>query len=368
MTTPDLINLFDYEAVARERLGQDAYDYYASGATDEITLRENRTAFDRIRLLPRVLVDVSHRDLSTTVLGEAVSMPVLVAPTAFQRLAHPEGEMATARAAARFRTLMVLSGLSNTTLEDVAHAADGPKWFQLYVYRDRELTRALAQRAEAAGYKALCVTVDAPALGRRERDMRNRFALPDNLVIANVLDALGKEMTEGQAQSSLAVYFRRLLDQSLTWETITWLRSVTSLPIVIKGIHHPDDARLAVEHGADAIVVSNHGARQLDSVPAAIDMLPAIVNAVHGGLEVYMDGGVRRGTDVVKALALGARAVLVGRPILWGLAAAGEEGAARVLELLRAEVDLAMALCGARRPADIGPNIIWRSHSPITLQ
>jgi 4-hydroxymandelate oxidase len=362
MTRPEPLNLFEYEALAREHLPQAAYDYFASGAGDEITLRENRAAFDRLRLLPRILVDVSERDMSTTALGQPVSMPVLVAPTAFQRLATPDGELATARAAAQAGTLMVLSGLSNTPLEEAARATDGPKWSQLYVYRDRGLTRSLVQRAEAAGYAAICVTVDAPLLGRRERDVRNRFALPEGLVIANVMDALGKEMlATTEPGSSLAAYFARLLDQSVTWKDIAWLRSITRLPVVLKGIHHPDDARLAVEHGVDGVIVSNHGARQLDTVPAAVDMLPAVADAVEGRMEIYMDGGVRRGTDVVKALALGARAVLVGRPVLWGLAAEGEEGVVKVLTLLRAEVDLAMALCGVRRLSEIGPGVIWRS-------
>ena len=343
---PEPVNLFEYEALARKCLSQATYDYYAGGAGDEVTLRENRSAFDRLQLLPRVLVDVSHRDLSTTVLSQPIALPILIAPTAFHRLACPEGEIATARAAAKVGTVMVLSTLSNTTLEEVARASEAPLWFQLYIYKDRGLTQALVERAEAAGYKALCVTVDAPLLGRRERDVRNRFSLPPDLAIANIPAHAGERLPDVAGSSALSTYFSRLLHQSLTWDDVEWIQGITSLPVVLKGIHHPEDARLAVERGVSGIVVSNHGARQLDTVPATIDMLPAIADVVQEQGELLLDGGVRRGTDVLKALALGAMAVLVGRPVLWGLAVDGQMGAAQVLRLLQAEIDLAMALCG----------------------
>ena len=351
------VNLFDFERLAQERLDPTAFDYFYGGAGDEITLRANRTAFDRLQLLPRVLVDVSQRDISTTVLGSPISFPVLIAPTAFHRLAHPDGEIATTTAARDAGTIMVLSSLSNTPLEEVA-AVGGGRWFQLYVYRDRELTRDLVARAESAGYTAIVLTVDAPVLGRRERDVRNRFSLPEGLGVANVVPRGYGRLPEGSGGSGLAAYFASLLGSSLNWRDVEWLRGITSLPLVLKGIHRPDDAVRAIEHGAGGIIVSNHGARQLDTAPASIDMLPPIVEAVAGRVEVMMDGGVRRGTDVVKALALGARAVLVGRPVLWGLAVGGAEGVSQALSLLREELDLALALCGCSSVADVERSLV----------
>lgn len=340
------INVYDFEAVARERLPGATYDYFASGANDEITLRENHTAYDRLKLRYHVLVDVSQRDLMTTVLGQRISMPILVAPTAFQRLAHPEGELAMARAAGAAGTLMVLSTISNYSVEEVAAAATGPLWFQLYVFRDRAATENLIRRVEAAGYGALVLTVDAPILGRRERDARNGFQLPPGLPLDSLSRAQVGDLPKPVADSGLAAYFSALLDPSLTWKDVDWLRSFTRLPIVIKGIARGDDAREAVAHGASAVIVSNHGGRQLDTAPATIEVLPEVVDAVGGQMEVLIDGGIRRGTDVVKALALGGRAVLIGRPVVWGLAVDGEKGACRVLEMLRAELDGALALCG----------------------
>lgn len=356
--TSEPVNLFDFEALARERLPSTAYDYYSSGANDEITLRENHAAYDRLRLRYRVLIDVSQRDLGTTVLGERVSMPILIAPTAFHRMAHPDGEPGTARAAGRAKTLMVLSTLSNTSVEEVAAAATSPWWFQLYVYRDREATRTLVQRVEGAGSKALVLTVDAPLLGRRERDVRNRFQLPPGLSIENLAGAGKADLPSGVADSGLAAYFAALLDPSLTWADVDWLRSITSLPIVIKGIVRGDDADRAMQHGAAAVIVSNHGGRQLDTAPATIEVLAEVVEGVRGRGEVYVDGGIRRGTDAFKALALGAQAVLIGRPVLWGLAAGGEDGVYQVLELLRAELDLAMALAGAPTLRDIMRDLV----------
>ena len=361
MTTP--INLFEYELRARANLPRAAFDYYVSGAHDELTLVENRAAFDRIRLLYRVLVDVGQRDAATSVLGSRVSMPVLLAPTAFHRLAHPEGELATVRAAGRAGTIMILSSLSNTDVEDVCAAATGPVWFQLYVYRDRAATEGLVQRAEAAGCSAIVLTVDAPLLGCRERDVRNRFHLPEGLSVKNMLPAGYGEVAE-QAGSGLAAYFASLIDPTLQWDDIAWLRSTTSLPIVLKGIVRADDAARAVRVGAAAIVVSNHGGRQLDGSIATIDALPAIADAVDGRIEILLDGAIRRGTDVVKALALGAKAVCVGRPVLWGLAAAGQAGVEHVLTLLRDELDLAMALCGAPAISALTQDLILRPGRP----
>jgi 4-hydroxymandelate oxidase len=357
----NLINVFDYEKTAREKLSREAYDYYASGAQDEVTLRENRAAYERLSLAYRVLVDVSRRDLTTAVLGQPVSMPLLVAPTAFHRLAAPEGELATARAAGEVGTIMILSTLSTSSIEAVVSAASGPIWFQLYVYRDRKATEGLVRRAEAAGCRALVLTVDAPLLGRRERDVRNRFRLPPGLSVANLLPEGYGDVLPAPADSGLAAYVASFLDPALTWRDVAWLRSITELPVLVKGIIRPDDALRAAEAGAAGIIVSNHGGRQLDTAPATIQVLPEIVDAVtsHGlTLEILVDGGVRRGTDIVKALALGARAVLVGRPVLWGLAADGEAGAASVLRLLRDELDLAMALAGTPTIADITRDLV----------
>jgi isopentenyl diphosphate isomerase/L-lactate dehydrogenase-like FMN-dependent dehydrogenase len=275
----ELVSVFDYEAAARKILPKTTYDYYRSGANDEITLRENHDAYERIQLHPRVLIDISKPDLSTRILGQEVAMPILVAPTAFHRLAHPEGEVATVRAAGQAGTIMIFGTLSNSSFEEVMPEATGPVWFQLYVYKDREATLSLVQRAESHGCTAIALTVDAQVWGRRERDIKNRF-------------------------------------------------------------------RLAIDHGAAGVIVSNHGARQLDTVPATIDVLPGIVEAVDGKIEVLIDGGIRRGTDVFKAIALGAKAVAVGRPIIWGLAVDGQQGARRVLDLLRKDFQLTMKLCG----------------------
>lgn len=359
----DPVNLFELEALAREKLARESYDYYASGAQDEVTLRENRAAYDRLTLAYRVLVDVSRREMATTVLGQPVAMPIVVAPTAFHRLATTEGELATARAAGAAGTVMILSTLSNTRVEEVVAAASGPVWFQLYVYRDRKATEGLVRRAEAAGCRALVLTVDAPLLGRRERDVRNRFRLPPGLAVANMLPEGYGEVPQAAADSGLAVYFASLLNPAMTWQDLAWLRSITELPVVVKGIIRPDDALRAAEAGVAGIVVSNHGGRQLDTSPATIDVLPEISDALKSRghwMEVLVDGGVRRGTDVLKALALGARAVLVGRPVLWGLAADGEAGAAWVLRHLRDELDLAMALAGAPTLADITRDLVRR--------
>lgn len=355
MTAP--IHLADYEAAAAELLPQMVYDYYAGGAHDEITLQENRAAFDRIQLRYRVLRDVSSRSLTTEVLGEEVSMPVLIAPTAFHQLATEEGEVATARAATRSGTIVTLSTLSTRAIEDVGAAADGRLWFQLYVYRDREATRELVARAEAAGAKALVLTVDAQIWGVRERDVRNRFQLPEGLQMVNLVSR-GKGDFPDVDGSGLAAYVARTFDPSLSWKDLEWLCANTRLPVLIKGVVRGDDAAQALEHGVAGVVVSNHGGRQLDTSPAPISVLEEVVQAMGGRGTVLVDGGVRRGTDVVKALALGAHAVLIGRPVLWGLATGGEEGVTRVLQHLRAELDLAMALCGAASVAELTRDLV----------
>jgi len=354
----------DLHDLAVQRLSRMAYDYYASGSEGETTLAGNEAAWARVRLRPRCLVDVSARDLSTTVLGRRVAMPVLIAPTAFQRMAHPDGELATARAASALGTIMALSTLATSTLEDVAAAYDaergalGGRWFQLYVFRDRGITRELVERAEAAGYDALALTVDAPFLGRRLRDVRNGFALPPGLSVANLVRHGKGALSEALGDSGLAAYVAAMLDPSLTWRDLAWLRSITRLPVVVKGVVRADDARLAAAHGAAAVVVSNHGGRQLDGAIATADALPEVVDAGHDTLEVYVDGGLRRGTEVLKALALGARAVLVGRPVLWGLACDGAAGVASALGMLRAELDAAMALAGCASASGVTPDLV----------
>jgi 4-hydroxymandelate oxidase len=350
-------NLAELAAIAEARVSKMAWDYYASGADDERCVARNCAAFDELALHYRVLVDVSARDLSTTVLGHRIAMPVAVAPTAFHKLAHRDGELASVRGAGDAGTLFILSTLSNTAVEDVVAAAAGPVWFQLYVYRDRGATEALVRRVEAAGCRALVLTVDAPLLGRRERDVKNRFALPAGLGIEN-LHAAGYARLPAASGSGLAAYFAELLDPSLTWDVIEWLRSITSLPVLVKGIVRADDAMRAVQRGAAGIVVSNHGGRQLDASPATISVLPRIADAVAGRAEILLDGGVRRGTDVMKALALGARCVLVGRPVLWGLAAGGREGVATALGILRRELDLAFALCGCPDVASVTRDLV----------
>lgn len=359
MDLAPLLSLDDVERAAREVLPAMARDYYASGAWDESTLAENRAAYARRRLLPRVLVDVARRSTATRVLGHELSFPVLAAPTAFHCMAHPEGERATARAVTAAGSVMVLSTLSTQPVEQVVAAATGPVWFQLYAYRDRGATRDLVARAEAAGCRALVLTVDAPVLGRRERDVRNRFALPAGMHVANLRGGPQHEVPAAEHESGLAQYFARLVDPALSWDDLAWLRGLTRLPLLVKGVLRPDDARRAAAHGAAAVVVSNHGGRQLDGAVAAVDALPAVAGALAGsGCEVLVDGGVRRGTDVLRALALGARAVLVGRPLLWGLAVGGEAGVAHVLRLLREEVDHAMALCGCRSVAEVTPDLL----------
>jgi 4-hydroxymandelate oxidase len=343
---PDPVNLLEYEALARQALSGPAFDYFAAGAGAEITVRENRGAFDDLRLRPRVLVPVGRRDQSITLLGRSLPSPLVVAPIAFQRMAHPDGELATARACAAAGVVFVASTVATTGLEEIAAASAGPKWFQLYVFKDRGVTRSLVERAEAAGYEAIQVTADVPVMGRREADVRNCFSLPEGLTVKNLENAGHGCMVSDGVESGPSLYTRYLFDPDLSWRDVEWLRSITRLPVLVKGVLRGDDADRAISHGAAGVVVSNHGGRQLDTVIPTVRALPEVVNAVAGRGVVLVDGGVRRGTDVLKALALGANAVQVGRPVLWDLAVAGEAGVTRVLSLLREEFDNAMALCG----------------------
>jgi 4-hydroxymandelate oxidase len=350
------LNVHDYERLAREKLDEAAFGYFTGGAGDEWTLRENERAFRRFVLRPRVLVDVAEVATATRVGGTEVSLPALVAPMAFQRLAHPEGDLATARAAAAAGTVFCLSTAATATPGEVAEAApNGVCWFQLYWPADRGFTRELLELAAAAGFTAIVLTVDLPVLGRRERDLRTAFDVPADMVVPVFR---GWETRPG---ATTPEQLNWVVDRKLTWRDLEWLRSVSPLPLFIKGIHTAEDAVLAAEHGAQAVVVSNHGGRQLDGVAAAIDVLPEVVDAVGDSCEILVDGGVRRGVDVLVALALGARAVLVGRPILWGLAVDGEDGVRRVLELLRAEIENGLALLGCTSPADVTPAHVARA-------
>ena len=353
------LNLFDYESEAETCVPAPTWGYFAGGANDEVTVRENRSAFDRLTLRYRTMVDVSARSLETTVLSVPISFPVIIAPTAMQRLAHPDGELATARAAERAGTLMIVSTTATTSMSDVRGAAVGPMWFQVYIYRDREVTLDLIEAAKAIGYKAVVLTVDAPVLGRRERDIRLGFTLPAGMHIANAAGA-GMDVVPdaSRAASGLMLHFRDLHDAAITPKDIEWVRTKSGLPVVVKGIVRGDDARRAVDHGAAAIVVSNHGGRQLDTAMPSICALPEVVDALQGRVDVIMDGGIRRGTDVLKAIALGAKAVLIGRPVIWGLACGGEDGVVDVLRLLRDELDLAMALAGARNVSEITRDLV----------
>jgi 4-hydroxymandelate oxidase len=347
----DVVNLLQLEARARGCLPREVFDYIAGGACDELCLSGARAAFDRIALMPRVLVDVSQRSKATTLCGHALSAPLLIAPTAMHVLVHREAEIATARAAARFGTIMVLSTLSSTPVEEVVAAAPASVWFQLYVHRDRALAAELIARVEAAGCRALVLTVDAPVIGLRERDVGG-VPLPPGFRAPNLRADVAIEADD------LHRYFAQMIDASLDWDDLAWLRSCTKLPFWLKGIVRADDAARAVAAGVAGIVVSNHGGRQLDGAIAPIDALPAIAATVDGRVPLLVDGGVRRGTDVIKAIARGAQSVLVGRPILWGLALGGSRGVEAVLDRLADELDVAMALCGCPDIAAIGHDLL----------
>ena len=342
-------NVWDYERLAAERLEPGAHGYYAGGAGDELTLRDNVEAFRRWQLRPRMLIDVDECTTATTVLGQDVSMPLLVAPVAFQRVAHPDGEVGMARATKAAGTVMCMSTMATSTPAEVAETG-ASRWFQLYVFRDEGITRELVARVIDAGFTALVLTVDTPFLGRRERDLRTGFVIPPEFPVASL----------GQGGLTPVETFA-LTSASVSWHDLERLMSLSGLPLLVKGVLTAEDAKLACEHGASGIVVSNHGGRQLDGVSATIDALEEVVEAVDGRVEVLMDGGIRRGTDVVKALALGARAVLAGRAPLWGLAVDGEAGARRVLELLQAEILGALQLVGCASPADVTRDHVARA-------
>jgi 4-hydroxymandelate oxidase len=351
------INIGDYERLAAEKIDAGPLGYFAGGAGDEITLRENREAWRRWRLRPRMLIDVGEVSTKIELLGTELSMPIVIAPVAFQRMAHPDGEEGMARAAAEAGALMCLSTIATARPSDVAQAApEGHRWFQLYVFRDRAVTQALIDEAVEFGYEAIVLTIDAPRLGWRERDMRQGFVVPPEVTVPSVAAALGADTPIGPAEAFA------LVDPTLTWSDLEELASACDLPVFVKGVLTGADAELALEHGAAGVIVSNHGGRQLDGVAPGAEALPEVAGVVSGRGTLLVDGGVRRGTDVLVALALGADAVMIGRPALWGLAADGEAGARRVLKLLQAEFELALTLAGCPSPAAVTADHV--SHAP----
>jgi L-lactate dehydrogenase (cytochrome) len=370
----------DLRAIARRRLPRGVFDYIDGGAEDERTMVANSEAFAAVTFRPRVLRDVGHVDPSTTLLGRPVPLPLVLAPTGFTRIADPDGELAVARAAARAGLPYTLSTLSTRSIEEVAQVSGGPKWFQVYVWRDRGLVKEMIDRAATAGYEALAITVDTAVLGRRERDVRRGFSLPPKIGLGTLVDGamhpgwtwrflrsdpirfanVGETMGVGDGSTAvtLSEYVNAQFDPGLSWRDVEWMRSVWNGPLIIKGIQTVDDARLAAEAGVEAIALSNHGGRQLDSAPAPIDLVAPVADAVGDRLEIVCDGGVRRGSDIVKAVALGARACMAGRAYLYGLGAAGERGVDHVLGLLDADVRRTMALVGASTVSELGPELV----------
>ena len=354
---PSVVSLEDYEGLARERMSPAAWAWLQGGAADELSLRDNREAFDRLRLQPRVLAGMAGGNTRLELLGEVHEHPIFLAPVAFQGLAHPDGEIASVQAAGAMQATMIVSTQSGIPLETLAQAAQGPLWFQLYVQPDRDFTVALVRRAEAAGYRALVVTVDAPVSGARNREQRAGFTLPPGISAANLQGMRGLPPQTARAGES-PLLASALVAAAPTWKDIAWLRSLTRLPILVKGVLNPQDALRAADEGMAGVIVSNHGGRVLDTVPASIDALPAVTAAVGDRVPVLVDGGIRRGTDVVKAIALGASAVLIGRPFMHGLAAAGALGVVHVLHMLRTELEMAMVLCGRKTLAELDPSVV----------
>ncbi|HEX7285738.1 MAG TPA: alpha-hydroxy acid oxidase [Candidatus Angelobacter sp.] len=347
-----IISLQEFEELAQSRMPSMALSYVSGGAADEITLRANVEDWKKVRLKPTVLVDVSQVNLGTKLLGQKLALPVMLAPAAFHRLCHPEGELATVAGANQAQASFVLSTYSTVAVEEVAAAATQPLWFQLYAQSDRELTRQIVERAQAAGCKALCVTVDTPVLGARNRESRSQFKLPPDFKLPNLA-------FEPTARATGKAVADQLLAPTLTWKEIEWLRSIMSIPLLLKGVMNPDDAARAADAGVAAIMVSNHGGRNLDTLPSTAEALPRIADKLGGRLPIIVDGGIRRGTDILKAIAMGAQAVMIGRPYLHGLAVRGAAGVARVIEILKIELQMAMALTGRTKISEIDRGVLW---------
>jgi 4-hydroxymandelate oxidase len=346
----EIINLFDFERMAAGKMSKMAYEFVASGAADEITVKWNREALDKLKIQTQVLNDVANLDTKVSLFGLEIPYPILIAPTAFHKLMHPEGEIATARGAGAADAIYVVSSFTTTPIEEIAKVAKKPLWFQLYVVDDRSFVKDLVQKVEAQGCRALCITVDTPISGVRNRQQKANFKLPDDLHAPYMIDT-------AFATNGESLKFKK----SLTWTDIEWLKSLTKLPVLLKGILNPNDAEKAIQIGCSGIIVSNHSGRNLDTVPATIEVLPSIVKKVNKRIPVLMDGGIRRGTDVLKAMALGASAVLVGKPICYGLACGGSEGVAKVLNILRKEFEFSMALSGRSTIASIDQSLIWKN-------
>lgn len=341
-------NISDYEEDAKLKMDRAAYDYVAGGSGSEQTVRDNEAIFSSVKIIPRMLTGVDVPNTEIEMFGSKLNAPIFIAPMAFHKLAHAEGELATARAAKAQGVISVTSTMSTVGLEEIVPENPEFSWFQLYIFKNRNITQSLVYRAETAGYKALVVTVDVPQMGIRERDIRNQFKLPPHLHPANFIDFTNKSTTETVINFTAATF-----DPNLTWDDIAWLQTITTLPIIIKGILSPDDIKIALEYNVAGIILSNHGGRQTDSAVTALEMLPEAVNIIQGRIPVMIDGGIRRGTDIFKALSLGATAVLIGRPIIWGLASGGQSGVQNVISLLHKELALTMQCCGCKNINDI---------------
>lgn len=355
----NILDIKGLEEFFLKTLPENITAFFTSGAGDEITLEDNVSAFDQIKLLPRVLKNVEKRSLSTTILNQVIDFPLLIAPMAFQRLAHPDGEIATAKAAQEHNVIMVLSTCSTCSFEEIQANTNISPWFQLYIYKDRAITQNLVQLAESFGYKGIVLTVDAPLYGRRIKELHHPIVLSADFEIKNLQNA-GLSLKDIHL-NQLTGHLASLLDPTITWDDIAWLRSLTSLPIILKGIMHPKDIQIAIEHNINAVIISNHGGRQLDTALCSIDVLKLVRDTVGEKMEIILDGGIRKGTDILKAIALGAKAVMIGRPILWGLATGGEEGVKHVLNILKCELDIAMALCGYTSIVEINEEVISSS-------
>ena len=357
--TLPIADLMQFEPLARQRLSQMAYDYVRSGGADEITMRENRLAFERLRFSPRVLTDVSQLDTRISLFGAELEHPIMLAPIAYHRLYHSEGELGTARGASAAGAAMVISTFTTTAIDEIARNTRAPIWFQLYVQRDRAFTKDMVQRAVAQGAKAVCLTVDTPVLGCRYGQLS--FALPSDLECVHLR---GLNLKSSVPTHSMGGIYDPIFDPSFNWRDLEWLRNVAGVPVLLKGVLSPEDARRAIDYGVDGIIVSNHGGRNLDFLPATIDALPHIAEATAGRIPVLLDSGIRRGTDVLAALALGAKAVFLGRPYIYGLAIAGARGVERVIQILRDEFKRAMALTGRRSIAEIDDSVLWNPSAP----
>jgi 4-hydroxymandelate oxidase len=355
--------LTDFEPLAKQKVSPMAWEFFNGAVADEITMRWNLEAYRSIRLKPHCLVDVSHLDTRVTLFGQEHPFPIILAPTAYHKLAHPQGELATVRGAGAAGATMVISTVATTSVEDIARAAKSPLWFQLYIQRDRGFTRELVQRAEAAGCRALCLTVDTPVVGARNREERVGFTLPAGMDLPNLrglkLDGVDISTSGAGHSTRGGSIYSAITDPSLSWKDLDWLLSFAKVPVLTKGVLNPDDADRAVKAGVRGIMVSNHGARNLDTVPATVHALPLIAEKVAGRVPVIVDGGVRRGTDVLKAIALGASTIMIGRPFLYALSVAGDAGVAKVLDILQRELQMAMALTGRPTIASIDRTVLW---------